>query len=226
MIKKPKRVQTRKILDTLARMYPDAHCELHFRNPFELLIATILSAQSTDRQVNIVTEKLFAKYPSPEAFLPLTEEEMAEEIRGLGLFRNKSRNILSTCRILVDSHGGKVPERRKDLEALPGVGRKTANVVLSNAFGVPALAVDTHVLRVSNRLALANSNQPLETEKQLTRKVPRSEWTDTHHRLIWHGRRVCTARNPKCEGCDLLPFCWFGKNRNDMEPLTNSIKGE
>lgn len=212
---KPKRVQTRKILDTLAALYPDAHCELHFRNPFELLIATILSAQSTDRQVNIVTEKLFAKYPTPEAFLPLTEEELAEEIRGLGLFRNKSRNILLTCQILVDKHGGKVPEGRKELEALPGVGRKTANVVLSNAFDVPALAVDTHVLRVSNRLALADSKNPLETEKQLTRRIPRKEWTLTHHRLIWHGRRVCSARKPKCVQCDLHPYCWYGQNLED-----------
>ncbi|MFC4077731.1 endonuclease III [Salinithrix halophila] len=210
---KPKRVQTKKILTTLAGMYPDAHCELEFRNPFELLIATILSAQSTDRQVNIVTKGLFTKYPAPEDYLDLTEEELAGEIRGLGLFRNKSRNILQTCRILVSEHGGKVPETRTALEALPGVGRKTANVVLSNAFGVPALAVDTHVQRVANRLALADSNNPLETEKQLMRRVPRSEWTDTHHRLIWHGRRICSARNPKCGQCDLLPSCWFGKSR-------------
>ncbi|OYD07064.1 endonuclease III [Paludifilum halophilum] len=213
MTKKPKRVPTRKILDTLAEMYPDAHCELNFKNPFELLIATILSAQSTDRQVNIVTEKLFDKYPTPEDFLSLTEEELAEEIRGLGLYRNKSRNILQTCHRLVDQHGGKVPQTRKELEALPGVGRKTANVVLSNAFDEPALAVDTHVQRVANRLALADSENPLETEKQLNRRVPRSEWTLTHHRLIWHGRRICSARNPKCDRCDLLSYCWYGKQR-------------
>lgn len=210
---KPKRVQTKKILQTLGDLYPDAHCELHFRNPFELLIATILSAQSTDRQVNIVTEKLFAKYPAPEDFLDLSDDELAEEIRGLGLYRNKSKNILATCRILVQKYGGKVPEKRSQLEALPGVGRKTANVVLSNAFDVPALAVDTHVQRVANRLALADSDNPLETERQLMRRVRRKDWTLTHHRLIWHGRRVCSARNPKCEQCDLLPMCWYGKNR-------------
>jgi len=208
---KPKRVPTRKILDTLAELYPDAHCELDYRNPFELLIATILSAQSTDRQVNKVTQNLFARFPTPESFLTLTEEELAEHIRGLGLFRNKSKNILETCRILVEKYGGEVPQEREKLEALPGVGRKTANVVLSNAFGIPALAVDTHVHRVSNRLALADSTTPLETEKQLMKRVPRAEWSDTHHRIIWHGRRVCSARNPKCHQCALLPHCWYGK---------------
>ncbi|GAA5343855.1 DNA-(apurinic or apyrimidinic site) lyase /endonuclease III [Planifilum fimeticola] len=211
--KKSGRVPTRKIMDTLAAMYPDAHCELHFRNPFELLIATILSAQSTDRQVNKVTERLFAKYPAPEDFLSLSEEELAEEIRGLGLYRNKSKNILQTCRILVEQYQGEVPAEREALEKLPGVGRKTANVVLSNAFGVPALAVDTHVQRVSNRLGLADSDNPLETEKQLTRRIPREEWSIAHHRLIWHGRRICSARNPKCGICDLAPYCRFAKNQ-------------
>jgi endonuclease-3 len=219
---KPKRVATRKILDTLARMYPDAHCELIFRNPFELLIATILSAQSTDRQVNKVTKELFRKYPTPEAFLTLSEDDLAAEIRGLGLFRNKSKNILKTCRILVEQYGGEVPKDRNALEALPGVGRKTANVVLSNAFGVPALAVDTHVQRVANRLAMADSDNPLETERQLMKRVPREEWSITHHRLIWHGRRLCSARSPKCEVCDLLPYCWYGKNRLKGNALTKS----
>ncbi|MDA8353398.1 MAG: endonuclease III [Firmicutes bacterium] len=222
MKEKPKRVPTKKILATLAQMYPDAHCELDFRNPFELLIATILSAQSTDHQVNRVTSKLFAKYPTPEAILQLTEDELAQEIRGLGLYRNKSRNIMATCQILVEKFDGEVPRRRKELEALPGVGRKTANVVLSNAFDVPALAVDTHVQRVSNRLALADSRTPLETERQLTKRVPRKEWTDTHHRLIWHGRRVCVARNPKCHICDLAPYCWYGKNQGQAGPLTKT----
>jgi endonuclease-3 len=159
-----------------------------------------------------VTERLFAKYSTPQDFLSLSEEELAEEIRGLGLYRNKSKNILQTCRILVEQYQGKVPEKREALEKLPGVGRKTANVVLSNAFNVPALAVDTHVHRVSNRLGLADSKNPLETEKQLTRKIPRKEWSIAHHRLIWHGRRICSARNPKCEICDLAPYCRFAKN--------------
>lgn len=207
------RVPIRKIMDTLAAMYPDAHCELRFRNPFELLIATILSAQSTDRQVNKVTERLFAKYPTPQDFLSLSEEELAEEIRGLGLYRNKSKNILQTCRILVEQYGGEVPAEREALEKLPGVGRKTANVVLSNAFGIPALAVDTHVHRVSNRLGLATSNNPLETEKQLTRRIPQEEWSIAHHRLIWHGRRICSARNPKCGICELAPYCRFANSQ-------------
>jgi endonuclease-3 len=187
-------------------MYPDAHCELNYRNPFELLIATILSAQSTDRQVNKVTARLFEAYPTPADFLKLTEEELAEHIRGLGLFRNKSKHILETCRILVNDFDGQVPNKREQLEKLPGVGRKTANVVLSNAFQVPAFAVDTHVHRVANRLALADSKTPLETEKQLMKRVPRSEWSDTHHRIIWHGRRICSARNPIWEISFFLNF--------------------
>lgn len=219
MIKKPKQVPVEKILATLQSMYPDAHCELNFRNPFELLIATILSAQTTDRQVNLVTRDLFQEYPAPEDFLRLTEEELAEKIRGIGLFRNKSKNILKTCKILVSEYDGQVPNDRKKLEALPGVGRKTANVVLSNAFSIPALAVDTHVQRVSNRLALADSTKPLETEKQLMEKVPKEKWIDTHHQLIWHGRRLCHARNPKCDQCQLSPLCWYAKNRKNENKM-------
>lgn len=212
MKQKPKRVQTTKILRTLAQMYPEAKCELNFRTPFELLIATILSAQCTDKRVNEITSGLFAKYNKAEDFLHLSEEEMQQEIRGLGLYKNKSRNILATCRILYEKYDGEVPNDRQALEALPGVGRKTANVVLSNAFGVPAIAVDTHVQRVSNRLALADSENPLETERQLMRKIPRDKWSDAHHWLIWHGRRICTARKPRCAECDLLPYCWYGKS--------------
>lgn len=211
MAPKPKRVQTTKILQTLAAMYPDAQCELNHRTPFELLIATILSAQCTDKRVNEITSGLFAKYNKPEDYLHLSEAEMQQEIRGLGLFKSKSRSILATCRILYEKYDGEVPNDRKALEALPGVGRKTANVVLSNAFGVPAIAVDTHVQRVSNRLALADSENPLETERQLMRKIPRDKWSDAHHWLIWHGRRLCTARKPRCEECDLLAYCWYGK---------------
>lgn len=206
-------VPVRKILDILADCYPDAHCELNYRNPFELLIATILSAQSTDIQVNKVTAPLFEKYPTPADFLTLTEEELAAEIRGLGLFRNKSKNILKTCRLLVEQYNEEVPREREELEKLPGVGRKTASVVLSNAFNVPALAVDTHVHRVANRLGLANSKNTMDTERQLTSQIPREEWSITHHRIIWHGRRVCSARSPKCNTCALLSVCKYGKNR-------------
>jgi endonuclease-3 len=209
------RVSAKKILEVLAQMYPDAHCELEFATAFQLLIATILSAQSTDVQVNKVTKGLFAKYPTAEAMLGMTEAQLAEEIRGLGLFRNKSKNIYQTCHILVEQYDGQVPMEREALEALPGVGRKTASVVLSNAFGIPALAVDTHVQRVSNRLALVKSKTPVETEQQLTKKIPKKKWLDTHHQLIWHGRRRCMARNPKCSQCDLLPYCKFGQANID-----------
>lgn len=205
----------KKILETLANMYPDAHCELEFKTPFQLLIATILSAQSTDIQVNKVTKGLFSKCPTAEAMLQLTEDELANEIRMLGLFRNKSKNIYQTCRILVEDYNGQVPMERAALEKLPGVGRKTASVVLSNAFGIPALAVDTHVQRVSNRLALVKSETPIETEKQLTKKIPKKKWLDTHHQLIWHGRRLCMARKPKCSICDLLSYCKYGQANID-----------
>lgn len=211
MKQKLKRIPTKRILSQLKAMYPEAHCELDYRNPFELLIATILSAQSTDRQVNIVTRDLFARFPTPASFLTLSPEELANHIRRLGLFRNKSKNILKTCQILVNDYHGEVPHEREALESLPGVGRKTANVVLSNAFGIPALAVDTHVQRVANRLSLADSTNPLETEKQLMKRVPKKDWTDTHHQLIWHGRRICLARNPKCALCELASLCWYNK---------------
>ncbi len=204
---------TEKILHILEQTYPDAHCELNYKNPFELLIATILSAQSTDQRVNEVTADLFQKYPTPESFLTLSQEELAEEIRGIGLFRNKSKNILQTCRILVEQYNGQVPADREALESLPGVGRKTANVVLSNAFGIPAIAVDTHVFRVANRLGLADSEHVRETEEQLMRRIPKTKWSQAHHWLIWHGRRICHARNPQCHSCPLHAVCRYGKQR-------------
>ncbi|ASS74455.1 endonuclease III [Tumebacillus algifaecis] len=201
------RVPVTKILDTLYEMYPDAHCELDFRNPFELLIATILSAQATDKKVNQITATLFQKYPDPESFLALSQEALEQEIKEIGLYKNKAKNILATCHLLLTHHGGQVPAKMEQLVELPGVGRKTANVVLSNAFGIPAMAVDTHVLRVSNRIGLAQSDDPVVIEKQLTKRIPKAKWTDAHHWLIWHGRRVCDARKPKCEQCALTPFC-------------------
>jgi endonuclease III len=201
------RVPTTKILERLAEAYPDAHCELNYQTPFQLLIATILSAQATDKKVNEITAGLFVKYPGPQEMVALTQEQMEQEIKEIGLYKNKAKNILATCRILLDQYGGEVPQKMEPLVELPGVGRKTANVVLSNAFGVPALAVDTHVHRVSNRIGLALSDDPLEVERQLCRRIPKREWTDTHHRIIWHGRRVCDARKPKCEVCTISEFC-------------------
>lgn len=199
----------RAILDELAVLYPDARCELNHSSPFELLVATILSAQSTDVRVNMVTERLFRKYNTPEAFAALRPEDVAEEIKELGLYRNKARHIVEASRRIVEEHDGRVPSEREALEALPGVGRKTANVVLSNAFGIPALAVDTHVFRVSHRLGLASGKTPEQVERELMECVPREEWTITHHRLIWHGRRMCHARRPECASCPLQLYCAY-----------------
>lgn len=208
------RQKVRHILDTIGDMFPDAHCELHHSNPFELTIAVLLSAQCTDETVNKVTADLFQKYKKPEDYLAVPLEELEQDIRRIGLFRNKAKNIQKLCRILLDQYDGEVPSTYEQLVELPGVGRKTANVVVSNAFGVPAIAVDTHVERVSKRLGLAmEKDTVLEVEKKLMRKVPRAEWTITHHRLIFFGRYHCKAQNPQCEFCPLLDVCSFGKKR-------------
>ncbi|WP_281887032.1 endonuclease III [Paenibacillus sp. YYML68] len=211
------RSQVRKVLDTIAEMFPDAHCELRHENPFELTIAVLLSAQCTDETVNKVTADLFQKYKKPEDYLAVPLEELEQDIRRIGLFRNKAKNIQALCALLLDKFGGEVPREHEQLVELPGVGRKTANVVMSNAFGVPAIAVDTHVERVSKRLGLAGADDSvLEVEKKLMKQVPRDEWTDTHHRLIFFGRYHCKAQNPRCEACPLLELCREGKKR--MKP--------
>jgi endonuclease-3 len=197
----------REMLQLLETAYPDAHCELNYSNPFELLIATMLSAQATDKKVNQITARLFQTCRTPADFLKLSQAQMEDAIKELGLYHNKAKNILATCRILIEDYQGEVPEMLEELTTLPGVGRKTANVVLSNAFGVPAFAVDTHVLRVSNRLGLASGNNPDSVEKQLMSCIPREKWSQAHHLLIWHGRRTCAARNPKCQDCTLLSLC-------------------
>lgn len=202
------------VLNTMAEMFPDARCELNHRNPFELTIAVLLSAQCTDETVNKVTATLFDKYRVPQDYLNVPQEELENDIRRIGLFRNKAANIQKLCRIVIDKHGGEIPREHESLTELPGVGRKTANVVVSNAFDVPAIAVDTHVERVSKRLGIAKAEDSvLEVEKKLMRKVPREEWTLTHHRLIFFGRYHCKAQNPKCEICPLLEHCKEGKNR-------------
>lgn len=203
----PRRIPTIQILDALGERYPGATCALVHRNAFELLIATILSAQCTDARVNLITARLFQKARTPAAILVLRQDELEEEIRDCGLFHNKAKNILATCQILIERHGGEVPRTREELMQLPGVGRKTANVVLSNAFGEPAIAVDTHVFRVANRLGLARAKTPEETERQLMRRIPRELWSQAHHWLIYHGRQVCHARGPSCDVCPLLPYC-------------------
>jgi endonuclease III len=204
----------REILDQIALMFPDARCELNHRNPFELTIAVLLSAQCTDETVNKVTADLFEKYKTPEDYLDVPLEELQNDIRRIGLFRNKAANIQKLCRIVIDKHDGQIPRAHEQLTELPGVGRKTANVVVSNAFDEPAIAVDTHVERVSKRLGIAKPDDSvLEVEKKLMRLVPREEWTLTHHRLIFFGRYHCKAQNPKCDVCPLLEHCKEGKSR-------------
>lgn len=201
--------EIRTVLDKLQKLYPDAHCELNNTSPYELLVATILSAQSTDVRVNIVTKDLFKNHNTPETMTKLTQEELQEKIRTIGFYRNKSKHILATSRILIDDYNSKVPESREELIKLPGVGRKTANVVISNAFGKQAIAVDTHVFRVSNRIGLADSKNVEDTEDDLMKNIPEDEWTNTHHLLIFHGRRTCKARNPKCEICPVKDICLY-----------------
>lgn len=205
--------EAKKVIDILLELYPDAKAELNFSNPFELLIATILSAQTTDVQVNKVTEKLFKDYKTPQDFIKLSEEELAEKIKSLGFYKNKSKNILATCRILVEKYQGQVPDTREELMKLPGVGRKTANVVISNAFNKQAIAVDTHVFRVSNRIGLAHSDNVFDTEKDLMNNIDESMWSKAHHLLIFHGRRVCKSRKPLCEKCPLTDYCLYYKRK-------------
>lgn len=200
------------VLARLKAVYKNVGTALRFSNPFELLVATILSAQSTDKQVNKVTKELFQRYPDAQAISRLTPEELAEEIKSIGLYKNKSKNIVATSKLLVENYAGQVPADRDILVTLPGVGRKTANVVLSNAFGIPALAVDTHVFRVANRLKLTDSKDVLTSEKQLMALIPECDWSDAHHWLIWHGRLFCKARKPLCERCKLNDLCLSDEN--------------
>ena len=196
-----------KQLEILEETYRGAKPELHFSNPFELLIAVILSAQCTDKRVNITTARLFKKAATPAAIVALGVSGLEEEIKDCGLFRNKAKNIMATCRMLVEEFGGEVPADYDTLLKLPGVGRKTANVVTSVAFGRPAIAVDTHVFRIANRLKLAVGETPLAVEKGLMKVIPREKWSAAHHWLIYHGRRVCKANRPLCGECPLADVC-------------------
>jgi endonuclease-3 len=195
------------IIGRLAKEYENARSALQYDGPFELLIAVILSAQCTDKRVNVITARLFPRCGSPAAFADMPVAELEDIIRGSGLFRAKAKNIKATCRMLVDKFAGQVPGDMESLMSLPGVGRKTANVVLSQAFGVPAIAVDTHVFRVSHRLGLAAGADADKTEQELMRLLPKKSWSAAHHWLIWHGRLVCRARNPLCGQCLLADLC-------------------
>jgi endonuclease-3 len=203
------RAQKTEALCILAQTYPNAKPALDFTSPFELLVATILSAQSTDVMVNKCTAELFPVANTAQAIAAMTEEELFPYIKRCGFFNTKGRHILETARILVAQYGGEVPASLETLQTLPGVGRKTANVVASNAFGIPAIAVDTHVFRVSNRIGLADAKNVEKTEEQLQKAIPRENWTAAHHWLIYHGRQICDARKPKCEICPLSHLCLY-----------------
>ncbi len=196
------------ILARLMRAYPDSRCSLRYRSPLELLVATILSAQCTDKRVNMVTPAVFARYPNAEALAAARQEELEELIKSTGFFRNKAKSLLGIASAVVERHGGEVPASMEDLVALPGVGRKTANVILGNAFGASeGVVVDTHVARLSGRLGLCADTDPVKIEAALMRLLPRERWTMLPHLLIWHGRRVCLARRPRCEDCVVNDLC-------------------
>ena len=197
-----------KILSVLKRVYPDAHCELNFENPLQLLVATILSAQCTDKRVNLVTAELFKKFKTAKDFADAPLAEIEELVKSTGFFRNKAKNIKACCTALVEKFGGEVPRTMDELHALAGVGRKTANVVLGNAFGINVgVVVDTHVTRLSNRLGLAKGSDAVKLEQELMKLVPQNDWCLFGHQLIWHGRRRCDARKPDCAHCEIKKLC-------------------
>jgi endonuclease-3 len=203
----------------LARLYPDAECALRHENALQLLVATILSAQCTDARVNLVTPALFARYPDAAAFAAANQADLEKAIQSTGFFRNKARNIIACCKELVARHGGQVPRTMEELVPLPGVGRKTANVILGTAYGVPGITVDTHVGRLSRRLGLTEQTDPEKVERDLMALLPPRAWTMFSHRMIFHGRQVCHARKPNCAGCTLARFCpRVGVEKADAPP--------
>ncbi|KXB47817.1 hypothetical protein HMPREF3188_00410 [Tissierellia bacterium KA00581] len=211
-MKKLKKKEIKIVMDKLEKLYPNAGPELNFSNSFELLIATILSAQCTDIRVNKVTKNLFKICKTPKDFLNLTQEELSNYIHSCGFFNSKSKNILKTCQILEQNYNGKVPSDLDSLTKLPGVGRKTANVVMSCAFKIPALAVDTHVFRVTNRIGIVNEDNVLKTELSLKKTLEKSIWSKAHHLFIFHGRKLCKARKPKCNDCIINSECLYYKS--------------
>jgi endonuclease III len=203
----PRRARARKLARGLAKLYPDAHCALKFDNPLQLLVATILSAQCTDVRVNMVTPALFCRYPDAAAFALADLSELEKAIQSTGFFRNKARNIQACCKLLVEKHDGQVPGTMEELVPLPGIGRKTANVVLGNAFDVPGITVDTHVTRLSQRMGLTEKEDAEKIERDLMELIPQKDWTMFSHRMIFHGRQVCQARKPRCASCTLAKDC-------------------
>ena len=204
------------IFTRLRNENPNPETELHYSSPFELLVAVALSAQATDVSVNKATKELYKVANTPEAILALGEEKLKQYIKTIGLFNTKAANVIKTCRILVEKHGSVVPDNRKDLEALPGVGRKTANVILNTAFGQPTMAVDTHIFRISNRIGLAPGKNVIEVEEKLLKVIPDEFKQHAHHWLILHGRYVCTARSPRCGACVIYDLCEFKGKLKDL----------
>ena len=217
--------RARRINRELAEMYPDAHTELNFSTPLELLVATILSAQTTDKGVNMVTPVLFARYRTAADYASASREDMEKIIKSTGFFRAKTNSLIALGQALCDRFSGEVPNKMKDLVTLPGVGRKTANVVLGNAFGVPGITVDTHFARLSHRFGWTTQTDPVKIEADVGSLFPRSEWTLLSHRLIWHGRRVCHARRPACGACGVAHWCpSFGLGPTDPEVAKKLVK--
>ncbi|APT75923.1 endonuclease III [Marinitoga sp. 1137] len=208
---KKSKSEIKKILKILSETYPESKTALKYSNNFELLIAVMLSAQTTDNQVNKVTPELFKRFKTPYDFAKFNPEELEEYIKGVGLYKTKSKNIIKTCQILVEKYNGEIPQTREELMELPGVGRKTANVILSVAFGKDAIAVDTHVFRVANRIGLANAKDVKKTEEDLMKEIPKNLWGQAHHWLIYHGRNICKARNPKCDICPIKELCDYNQ---------------
>jgi endonuclease-3 len=211
MVQKIPKSRINKILQILGSTYPDVKTALRHENPLEMLIATILSAQCTDVRVNEVTKTLFKKLRTAQDYADIPLAELEEMIRPTGFFRNKAKNIKGCCQGLVEKHGGKVPDNMEALTQLPGIGRKTANVVLGSAFGIPGIVVDTHVKRVSQRIGLTKEKDPVKIEFELMVLIPKKDWIDFSHELIWHGRRLCPARKPKCPQCPLRELCDYGR---------------
>lgn len=205
--------QREAILALLEETYMGTKTALNYSTPFELLVAVIMSAQCTDERVNKITARIFPKYNTPEKMGALSQEQLEEEIRDCGLFRSKAKNLLATCKMLTEEYNSVIPDTVEELMKLPGVGKKTANVVASIVYKVPAIAVDTHVFRVSHRLGLANGDDPLAVEKELQKAIPKNKWSDAHHWLIWHGRKICKARKPLCSECVLVELCPY-KEKN------------
>jgi endonuclease-3 len=226
--KKPTRRASPKLIEraceinrVLSLAHPDAHCALHHRTPFELLAATILSAQCTDERVNLVAPALFARFSNATEMAAAELDELEELVRTTGFFRNKASNLKGMAVVLVENHGGEVPRTMEELTALPGVGRKTANVVLGNCFGVPGLTIDTHMQRVTKRLGLTKNDTPEKIEQDLMRLLPPEEWTLFSHRIIFHGRRICDARKPKCDICPVAALCdYYAKSQSSKTKRT------